>query len=231
MKTPLSIILLTLVLLIFKAEAVPLSGNIVANGDFEIIANGYYPTGWQFSHGFIGFVNEPAKVASGGNCVFIGGLNGGDMWQDLNTVVGQTYQFSFYERGDDPGQTERLSLLNIWWGGQEVGSYTNDNKVSGWNYYVFDVVASSTTTRIDFQQASASIGSFGYPGIDAVSVTPVLDTSSTLFLILISIAGIYVFLAVMKKNNLPPNKSPEPTAVGAAVPSHAAVRRWLSFFR
>jgi hypothetical protein len=33
---------------------------------------------------------------------------------------------------------------------------------------------------------------------------------------------------------LPPNQSPEPTAVGAgrsAVAVHAASRRWLSFFR
>ena len=32
----------------------------------------------------------------------------------------------------------------------------------------------------------------------------------------------------------PPNKSPEPTAVGAvssAISVHAAIRRWLSFFR
>ena len=28
-----------------------------------------------------------------------------------------------------------------------------------------------------------------------------------------------------------PNKSPEPTAVAAAVASHVASRRWLSFFR
>jgi hypothetical protein len=28
-----------------------------------------------------------------------------------------------------------------------------------------------------------------------------------------------------------PNQSPEPTAVAAAVASHAASRRWLSFFR
>jgi hypothetical protein len=34
--------------------------------------------------------------------------------------------------------------------------------------------------------------------------------------------------------NQPPNKSPEPTAVGAvrsAVAVHVASRRWLSFFR
>jgi hypothetical protein len=28
-----------------------------------------------------------------------------------------------------------------------------------------------------------------------------------------------------------PNKSPEPTAVGASVAIHATSRRWLSFFR
>jgi len=36
---------------------------------------------------------------------------------------------------------------------------------------------------------------------------------------------------IMDFTSLMPNKSPEPTAVGAAVPSHAVVRRWLSFFR
>jgi hypothetical protein len=30
---------------------------------------------------------------------------------------------------------------------------------------------------------------------------------------------------------MPPNQSPEPTAVAAAVASHVASRRWLSFFR
>jgi hypothetical protein len=31
--------------------------------------------------------------------------------------------------------------------------------------------------------------------------------------------------------DMPPNQSPEPTAVTAAVAVHAASRRWLSFFR
>jgi hypothetical protein len=31
--------------------------------------------------------------------------------------------------------------------------------------------------------------------------------------------------------NQPPNQSPEPTAVAAAVAIHVASRRWLSFFR
>jgi hypothetical protein len=175
-------ILVVLALSALNTFAIPIGSNIVSNGDFEIHPSGSFPP-WQFSHGYNAFINEPAKVASGNNCVFIGGLSGGDMWQDLNTVVGETYQFSFYERGDDPGQSERLSLLNVYWSNQEVGSYTNDNKISGWNYYVFDVVAASTTTKIDFQQASASIGSYGYPGIDDVSVVALPEISSTIFLL------------------------------------------------
>lgn len=225
MKTRLSIILLSLVLVAFKAVAIPLNANIVVNGDFEVHPPGSFPP-WQFTHGYIAFINEPAAVASGNNCVFIGGLSGGDLWQDLNTVVGQTYEFSFYERGDYSGQIDRLSLLNVWWGGQEVGSYTNDNRGGGWNYRVFDVVASSTTTRIDFQQASASIGAFGYPGIDAVSVSTVPDVSFTLFLMMISMAGICVFLSVMKQSDLPPaKKSPELTPIAAFGQSRMPIAR------
>ena len=36
---------------------------------------------------------------------------------------------------------------------------------------------------------------------------------------------------IMDFTSLMPNKSPEPTAVGAAVAIHAASRRWLSFLR
>jgi len=106
--------------------------------------------------------------------------------QDLSTVVGQTYQFSFYERGDDQGQTERISLLNVYWGGLEIGSYKDDNHVSGWNHHIINVVATTTTTRIDFQQASSTIGSFGYPGVDGVSVNRVPETASTIYLLAFS---------------------------------------------
>ena len=157
--------------------------NIVSNGDFEVLQLRPTPAfpPWQFSHGFDAFINEPGRVASGGNCVFIGGLAGGDMWQDLNTVVGQVYQFSFYERGDDPGQTARISLLNVSFGDQLVGSFT-DNNIPGWNYHAFTVVADSTVTRLDFQQASATIGSYGYPGVDGVSVVAIPEPS-TLYLV------------------------------------------------
>jgi hypothetical protein len=36
---------------------------------------------------------------------------------------------------------------------------------------------------------------------------------------------------IVQRAKEPPNQSPEPTAVAAAVAIHAASRRWLSFFR
>jgi len=54
----------------------------------------------------------------------------------------------------------------------------------------------------------------------------------------IVILAFFVFLGIFGKRwaeamtmTLPPNQSPEPTAVAAAVAIHAASRRWLSFFR
>lgn len=190
MKTRMLLVVLCLALSTLGATAYSIGPNIVENGDFETIIGGgsSFPP-WQFSHGFGGLINEPGNVASGNNCVFIGGLAGGDMWQDLSTVVGQTYQFSFYERGDDPGQTERDSLLNVYWGGLKIGSFTEDNHVLGWNYHVVTVRAATTTTRIDFQQASPTIFSFGYPGVDGVSVNRVPETASTIYLLGISFVG------------------------------------------
>jgi len=191
MKIKQSLILWSIVVLTHGATAVPLGGNIVANGDFEIFNSRtpFFPP-WQFSHGFDAFINEPAKSVSGNNCVFVGGVGGGDMWQYLNTVIGQTYQFSFYERGDDPGQSQRTSLLNVFWGSQEVGSYTANNQVQGWNYHVITVVAVTSLTELDFQQASYSIGTYGYPGVDAVSVIPITVPDPANTLVLLGIAGV-----------------------------------------
>jgi hypothetical protein len=41
----------------------------------------------------------------------------------------------------------------------------------------------------------------------------------------------WLLVALIDWPKVRPNQSPEPTAVGAAVASHVASRRWLSFFR
>ncbi len=49
-----------------------------------------------------------------------------------------------------------------------------------------------------------------------------------------SVIAVVVTFSICQTSRLPPNKSPEPTAVGAgssAIAVHATSRRWLSFFR
>lgn len=172
--------------------------NVVTNGDFEIFhtSPASFP-GWGFTHGFGAFINESGKVASGNNCVFIGGYDtGGDMVQLVRTTIGQPYHFSFYERGDDPGQSYRFSLLNVYWAGQLLGSYTDDN-IQHWTYHEFDVVATSPLTRIDFQNADISntdpsLPVYGNPGIDLVSAIALAPEPSTPNLM---ITALLVFLS------------------------------------
>ncbi len=45
------------------------------------------------------------------------------------------------------------------------------------------------------------------------------------------LGGLAVLFVSFYRRPVPPNKSPEPTAVAAAIAIHAASRRWLSFFR
>ena len=105
MKTRVSLFLLALALLTFSATAAPNGINIIVNGDFEnfVVDNATFPP-WQFQGGFDAYINMPSDVAHGRNCVFVAG----QMWQDLNTEIGQAYQLSFYERGDDYGQSEQI---------------------------------------------------------------------------------------------------------------------------
>jgi hypothetical protein len=157
----------------FKANAIPAGINIIQNGDFEILGDHDFPP-WQFSNGFAAFVNEPFYAFSGGNFI----LPGGRMWQDLNTEIGQSFRLSYYQRGDDPGQSERSSTLNVLWGNQQVASHTRINFDRTWVYAEFDVTATSLITRLTFERAP---GSYGLPSVDLVRVVSIPEPSALAF--------------------------------------------------
>jgi len=165
-------------LLSYSRVTAALPGNIVSNGDFEIWNGVSFPP-WQFSQGFDAWIGGSAggSAASGRNCVFVGGNTGGNMWQILSTQIGQAYRLSFYERGDDPQQTQRISLLNVYWGNQEVASFIETNKMFGWNYHVYTVTADSSNVNLFFQNDCDAIGTFGIPGVDGVSVIAIPEPS------------------------------------------------------
>jgi hypothetical protein len=171
MKTKPLLLALVCALSVFRTATAAPGVNIVQNGSFETFTGGgdSFPP-WQFDAGYDAFINEPGQTAGGGVCVFVGY----HMWQDLATVAGQSYQLSFYERGDDPGQTQRDSTLNVYWGGQLEGTYVDSNLVRGWNFHLFNVMATGPTTRLTFERAP---GSYGLPGVDVVSAVPIPEPS------------------------------------------------------
>ena len=174
MKATALLLLPILVLTRPAVGAAPLGSNLILNGDFEILGDHDFPP-WQFQNGFAAYVNEYwPRVANGRNCIFVGGL----MWQDLLTEAGQRYRLSYYERGDDTGQTARYSVLNVFWGDELVASHIEFNGDPAWNHREFTVVATGSTTRITFQQASAAIGSYGLPAVDLIEVVTIPEPSS-----------------------------------------------------
>lgn len=157
--------------------------DVILNGDFEtfdlhhVPSSGRFPP-WHFSNGFTAYYGA-IGAASGVNCVFVGGSSsGGNLRQDIHTEIGQTYQLSFYERGDEWIQPQRsTSFLNVFFGQFLVGSYIRDNTIGGWNFHTFTVVAETSTTTLNFQNASQTIGSFARPGVDCVSLVAIPEPS------------------------------------------------------
>ena len=90
-----------------------------------------------------------------------------------------------------------------------------------WNY-----ITSSAVSSVDNWSTSLTDGA-AIPlfAISATSIGPVPEPTAVSLVCL----GALVFILFQRRT--PPNKSPEPTAVAAAVAIHVASRRWLSFFR
>jgi hypothetical protein len=214
-------LLAVMILITFKSPAIPIPGNLVNNGDFTS-PNGVSIPGWSYS----GFMWSAYNGVNGGSFVGINTY----FSQTLTTQPGQTYLLEFYTTAAVPGIGQGGPYgLSVTCGSQNAIGYTLTQDSYNWIREDLLVTASGSQTTLAFNRIYGSI-----PYLDDVSVTSVPDVSFTLFLMMISMAGIYVFLVVVKQNNLPPNKSPEPTAVGAgrsAIAVHVARRRWLSFLR
>jgi hypothetical protein len=96
-----------------------------------------------------------------------------------------------------------------------------------WNY-----ITSPTVTSIDNWSVGLTDGSQN--PLFSISATPIAPAPEPAVLPLVLLGAFVSILFRLRHSRTPPNKSPEPTAVGAvssAVAVHVASRRWLSFFR
>ena len=138
--------------LIAASASADLSSELVVNGNFE---TGDFSSWTQWGDTSYSDVNQ--GVARFGPIVDFGGI-----YQDIATVVGQQYTFSF---DLSMGQgTPNSFFANF--GALEVMSYT-DRGAFGWTHYSFDVTASDATSQIKF-------GFYNGPNfmyLDNVSVT------------------------------------------------------------
>jgi MYXO-CTERM domain-containing protein len=145
--------------------ATSLSASASAGSPAELVVNGNFETG-DFSGwtqwgdtGFSG-VNDPYFDPG---VAFFGPVNGfGGIYQDIATVVGEQYTFSFDLSMQDG--TPNSFFANF--GGLEVMSYT-DSGGFGWTHYSFDVIASDATSQIKFGFYNSPAFMF----LDNVSVT------------------------------------------------------------
>jgi len=136
------------------------SGNIVLNGSFEILKPGW--TGISNWDGRTSFaVSEPA--ADGTNYVIAHNL----IYQDIPTIPGKGYALQFAFGGHQ--SVSFTQPLRVHWGGQVIATVPF-TRVAGtqptWNYLQYEVVATSSLTRLGFDTLSGS----GHPLVDDVSV-------------------------------------------------------------
>lgn len=159
------------------------ASNIVVNGSFEnpAVASGNYILtdylpGWKMDGDYkVEVRNDVAgKAYDLNNYVELDSTKNGSIWQELTTVIGQTYQISFMysPRMNQPAGTNPIAAT--WNGIALPGSpYTGAGGSTGneWVMYTFNVVADSVLSTLKFSSGGSS-DSYG-GGLDAVSVSAV----------------------------------------------------------
>jgi hypothetical protein len=142
------------------ATAGSAKADLVVNGGFEMGDL----TGWT-STGGNSVTNNPAFVHSGSYGLSYGAVGSPSfLYQDIASVAGQDYTFSFYQKtlAGTPNEFEAF------FDGVKLLDLVNSPIASDFTYYSFNVVATSSSTEIRFglRQDPA------YSALDDVSVTP-----------------------------------------------------------
>ncbi|MBD2436540.1 DUF642 domain-containing protein [Nostoc sp. FACHB-110] len=190
--------------------------NLVTNSSFEepVIPSGDFQffssiPGWSLLTGSPGPIeiqhNAAGKAYDGSQLVELDSRAVSGIFQDLTTEIGKKYQlqFAFSPR---PGVSQ--NLLNINWGGTLVDSLSASGvglSDTNWRLYTYELVATSTTTRLSFNnfgELSNSLGTY----IDAISVTAAQVPEPTSVLGILTLAGLST-VSFAKKHKKSPAKA------------------------
>ena len=179
------------------------SNNILANGDYEAATLVDATTGDVLPFGWLVGPPNPASLSkvnvstATDSTEFLGPENGSQyirfqsaanngsrdcLYQDLNTVAGQTYTVSFWVAITSTSVGNTLELNPVWDENTSTQKsmtnafYTSPSNTApiGYKHFVFTETASSSKTRIDFHGIDAN----GSILVDNVSVVATATTNS-----------------------------------------------------
>ena len=183
--------LFALIALSGMAAASVARADLVNNGGFE---TGDL-TGWSAAGDFTYTgVNASPNIHSGNFAFDMGPVNGeGSISQNLSTVAGQTYQFSFW-LANDGGIPNNFHAL---WNGAEQLGLTDANGF-GYTQYSYNVTATgaSTTIEFDFYQLPA------WYHLDDVSVTSAVPLPPAAAMGIGGMAGIGMIGAIRRRRTI-----------------------------
>jgi choice-of-anchor C domain-containing protein len=183
------------------------SANLMTNGSFETGPSvGTYTTlnsgstaitGWTVGSGSVDYIGTYWDGSGGGRSIDLGGNINGSIYQDVATVIGQTYILTFDMAGNFDGPSHGFTNFQI---GVTFGaSNQNFNFTSpanagphnmGWTTMTASFVATTTTTRLTFTDLLPPSQPYG-PALD--KVTLVSDTPEP-FTMSLGLAGIGLFV-------------------------------------
>jgi hypothetical protein len=179
---------LLVIIAAFAPSSLPAQVNLVYNGSFEI-DNSF--SGWTWASGGLFMPGAPGsgiQCADGHNAI---GLRWqATIYQDVATVVGQQYDFSFYlAAAGANGVPMNVVYLNPSFGSTSLGtlSFSGAGKSyqnMGWEKFDYVETATSTSSRITFFNPSVSSSDPSWPMVDNVWLTAVPEPSVTALLFL-----------------------------------------------
>lgn len=176
--------------------AVSAKADTIVNGSFEdpALSSGTWNiyqaiTGWTTIRGAGIEVQNGVAGASydGSQHVELDSNNNSAMRQVVTTVADQVYELSF-AFSPRPNQPATTNGIQVYWNGVLLDTLTGTGgAITSWELKTYEVVATGSTTNLDFSATTISDSFGGY--IDAVSLTAVPTPSAFAALIGMGLLG------------------------------------------
>jgi choice-of-anchor C domain-containing protein len=150
-------------------------------GRYQAFLAGQNIGAWVIESGSVEIVGTYWQAAAGSQSLDLSGIWdwAGTIYQDVETIPGRSYQLRFAFAGNPEDQA--VKEAKVFWNETELEKLTVDTAGRsladmGWKYYSYDLVATSTVSRIKFQSLTLN---FLGPVIDDVTLSSVVPATLT----------------------------------------------------